>query len=500
MIPQGKDIKVLIIAAIILVPIIFFPASSDLSVFMLGGKILAEGGELYKDFFDLKAPLTYYFFALLDMITGGNIIATRVVDYIITLSFVISANYILFKLNIERAIRWIFVIGFSASYVTLNNSNTMQCETLTFLPIILYFYQVVKPTKSSTILKGIFLGIIVSFKYSLGIIFIADIIYNLVYSRFGWKELRSKLIEISIVVLFVILSFLPTIWQGNTEYLDGLFAYLDKYKSHPPINLGFIKDYIKGLGYLFGDSYSLLFSAAAIFSIATIDNKDSNTQKVFNYILLFFILLFVSFLIERKTNLYQFSRVYPFLVLLTANGIRNLFNIIRSKNKIALVFLLFFALFLSPLPRLINTLKIPIDYIFNNDNYIYNFSYGGGTSNYNSMYKLREYTQNKGKNFIYVNSGSHQYLRLVDSYYKFPLSAFYLGDYENSRIRIEVLHDMRNKDYLIVQNDDNHYENFFNELSSYDNMMRIDEFRNLITKDFELDTLLDGRYYIYNRK
>ncbi|MER3329057.1 MAG: hypothetical protein RIF34_05710, partial [Candidatus Kapaibacterium sp.] len=206
------------------------------------------------------------------------------------------------------------------------------------------------------------------------------------------------------------------------------------------------------------------------------------------------------FLIERKTNLYQFSRVYPFLVLLTAYGIHHLFRSINSKNKIALTFVLFFALFLSPLPRLINTVKIPIDYMFNNDNYIYNFSYGGGTSNYHSMYMLRDYTLGKGKNFIYVNSGSHQYLRLVDNYYKYPLSAFYLGEYEHREITEEVVGDMRKVDYLIVQNDDSHYENFFNLGSSYPNMMRIDKFRNLLISDFELDTLLDGRYYIYTKK
>jgi hypothetical protein len=88
----------------------------------------------------------------------------------------------------------------------------------------------------------------------------------------------------------------------------------------------------------------------------------------------------------------------------------------------------------------------------------------------------------------------------MDSYYKYPLSAFYLGDYDNHKIVDEVANDMEKVDYLIIQNDDNHYANFFNHLSSYDNMLRIDKFRNLLENDFELDTLLDGRYYIYDRK
>lgn len=501
MIPEVKDIRILIVAAIILIPTIFFPASSDLSVFMLGGKIIADGGELFKDFFDLKAPLTYYFFALVDLLTGGNIIATRIVDYIITLSFIFSANYILFKLNFDKAIRWIFIIGFSASYVTLNHSNTMQCETLTYLPMIWYFYYIIKPNRNSTIIKGLLLGIIVSFKYSLGLVFLADIIYSLTQSNLSWKFVRNKIIELTVALLCVFLSFLPTIAQGNTQYLDGLFAYLDKYKAHPPINLGFIKDYLKGLGYLFGDYYSLLFSAAAIYSVVLFPfKKNENADKVFNFILLFFILLFVSFLIERKPNLYQFSRVYPFLIMLSSYGLYSLYKGISVKNKIAFTFVLFFALFLSPLPRVVNTMKIPMDYFRNKENYIFNFSHDDGTGNYNAMAILEEYTKPKGKSFIYVNSGSHQYLRSIESYYKYPLSAFYLGDFDNQGIVEEVAKDMEKVDYLIIQNDDNHYANFFNHLSSYDNMMRIVRFRNLLENDFELDTLLDGRYYIYDRK
>lgn len=501
MIAEAKDIRVLIIAAIILLPTIFFPASSDLSVFMLGGKVIADGGELFKDFFDLKAPLTYYFFALVDLLTGGNIILTRIIDFLLTMSFIISANYILLKLDIKRAIRWIFTIGFAASYVTLNHSNTMQCETLTYLPMIWYFYYVVKPNKNSSILKGLLLGIIISFKYSLGLVFLADVIYNLLQSNFTWKFVSNKIIELTLALLLVFSSFVPTLAQGNTQYLDGLFTYLNKYKAHPPINLGFIKDYLKGLGYLFGDYYSLLFSAAAIYSVVLFPyKKNENSDKVFNFIMLFFLLLFVSFLIERKPNLYQFSRVYPFLVMLSSYGLYYIHKNITFKNKIAFTFVLFFALFLSPLPRLVNTMKIPVDYFLNKDKYIFNFSHDDGTGNYHSMSLLKEYIEPKGNSFIYVNSGSHQFLRWIDSYYKYPLSAFYLGDFDNHNIVDEVANDMEKVDYLIIQNDDNHYANFFNHLSSYDNMLRIDKFRNLLENDFELDTLLDGRYYIYDRK
>ena len=162
--------------------------------------------------------------------------------------------------------------------------------------------------------------------------------------------------------------------------------------------------------------------------------------------------------------------------------------------------LLFFTVFFSPFPRLINSMKIPVDYLVDKEKFIFSFSHNEGTGNYYSMYKLKEYTKSMGDNFIYVNSGSHQFLQMVNKYYKYPLSAFYLGEYESDKVVNEVANDMTKVDYLIIQNDDSHYANFFNSLSSYDNMMRIERFRNLLEKEFVQDTIIDGRYLIFKHK
>ena len=104
------NIWVYVVAITILVPIIFFPASSDLSVFIMGGKIIANGGDLYKDYFELKAPLTYYFFALIDFVTNGNIILIRIVDFILFVAFLISSNFILRKLDFNKTITNLYIL------------------------------------------------------------------------------------------------------------------------------------------------------------------------------------------------------------------------------------------------------------------------------------------------------------------------------------------------------------------------------------------------------
>lgn len=498
--PKGTDIKVLLIAAFILVPVIFFPASSDLSVFMMGGKVIANGGELYKDYFDLKAPLTYYFFALLDLFTGGNIIITRIVDFILSIIFLLSVNFILADFRFPKEFKWIFSIIFSMSYLALNYSNTLQCETITYLPMIWYFYYVIRPNKYSTLIKALLLGIIISFKYSLGIIYIAEFFFISNFEKSKFHFFKDKFIEIFLSVVVLIITFLPTITSGNLFYFNDVVNYIDTYKSYPQLNIEFFKGYIKQLGIIFGDYFSMTFSAAAFIGLIYISNEKSKFRKnILNVILVFFMLLMFSFFVERKPTLYQFSRVYPFLILLSTFGIFYFYKNIEKKNKYILAFVLLFVLLLSPVPRVLNLMKVPISYFNDSKKYLMNFSNNEGTGNFQSLNNLAEYTRINGDNFIYMNTGSHQFLRMTNTINKYPQSAFYLAEYSNERVKNEVISQIQKTDYLIIQNDDNHYISFFNHGSSYDNFIRIDSFKNLLANNFNQDTTIDGRYVIFKR-
>ena len=74
--------KYLVFSAVLLLPTLAFPISSDLSVFMHGGMVIADGGSLFKDFFDIKPPLIYYIFAGINLIFGDNVLAFRGFDFV----------------------------------------------------------------------------------------------------------------------------------------------------------------------------------------------------------------------------------------------------------------------------------------------------------------------------------------------------------------------------------------------------------------------------------
>lgn len=494
------NIWVYVVAITILVPIIFFPASSDLSVFIMGGKIIANGGELYKDYFELKAPLTYYFFALIDFVTNGNIILIRIVDFILFVAFLISSNFILRKLDFNKTITNLYILLVSVSYVTLSYSNTLQCETITFLPSIWYFYFVVNRGKYSIFAKGILLGIIISFKYTLGIIYFAEFFFISAFFGSKSKFIKSKVAEIIIAIGVLICTFLPTISNGNIDYFYSVIDYINHYKSYPPLNAEFFKSFIKVMGSLFGDYYSLTLSSAALVSLFFISKaKEKHNENIYNLLITFFLLLLFSFFIERKPTLYQFARTYVYLALLSSIGIYYSIKNLNFQNKYILSFVIIIALVLSPLPRLFNSLRLPISYFTQGEKYLLNFSNEGGTGNFRTLLNLKEYVDENGDKFIFMSTGSHQFLRMVGAEYKYPQSAFYLAEYDNKEIVEEVAKDIRNMDYIIAQNDDGHLISFFNFLSSYENLKKKEILWNEIQTNFVRDTIIDNRYIVFKK-
>src|SRR5210317_1628673 len=124
----------LIISAVLLLPTIAFPISSDMSVFMHGGSIIADGGILYKDFFDIKPPLIYYIYAFIDLLFGNNVVFFRLFDFVYQLSFSGLSIFLFRKLKIKDIIIKSYLILFPIAYTVLNYRDTFQTETLAFIP------------------------------------------------------------------------------------------------------------------------------------------------------------------------------------------------------------------------------------------------------------------------------------------------------------------------------------------------------------------------------
>lgn len=494
-------LKYSIIAFVILLPTLAFPISSDLSVFMHGGSIIANGGGLFSDFYDIKPPLIYYLFAGINSIFGDNVFAFRIFDLLYQMSFLILTAYLLTKLKIQTKVIKAFLILFPLSYTILNYRDIFQTESLAFIPLILYFYYMIKNEDSykQHIIMGLTLGIALAFKYTLGIIFVGYLIYFFKESKI--RNYTKPIVQLAIAFFIVFLSFLPVIISGNISGFMETNIYLAEYAKYPPIGIELVKTIINFLSYNFGTmtSVSYLF----LFAVAIILLKNKKLVLIKKYLLIFILLLFCSVILERKINLYHVIRIYPYMMILVSFGLIILIERFRFGRNISTFVIVSMFLILSPLLRFVNTYKIAFDRVFNYESYL---SYYTNDKPFNILGKhiaIADYINKKGDDkFLFMNTGGNQAVHYLDfDYrYKFPHSAFHLSPKAPLSYKKAFEEDLHDANIIAIDSSDDIFMIFLSEGSSYDLFFGEEKYKEYIDKYFTLDTILMDRYFIYERK
>ena len=492
--------KYFIIAFIILLPTLAFPISSDLSVFMHGGSIIANGGGLYNDFFDIKPPLIYYLFAGINSIFGDNVVAFRIFDLLYQLTFLIITSYLLTKLEIKSKVIKAFLVLFPLSYTILNYRDIFQTESLAFIPLILYFYYMIKNenTYKQHIIMGVTLGIAIAFKYTLGIVFVGYLIYFFKESKI--RNYTKPIVQLAIAFFIVFLSFLPVILSGNLSGFIDTNVYLAEYAKYPPIGIELAKQMIEILTYNFGTMVSV--SYLFLFLVATLNFKDEKYQTIKKYLLLFCFLLFISVLIERKINMYHIVRLYPYMMILVSIGFIILIERFRfGKNLQTLVIVSMF-LILSPLLRFVNTYKIAYDRVFNYESYVSYYTNDKPFTILGQHIAIADYINKKGdEKFLFMNTGGNQTVHYLnfDYKYKFPHSAFHLSPKAPMSYKKAFEEDLHDANIIAIDSSDDIFMIFLSEGSSYDLFFGEEKYKEYIEQNFNLDTILMDRYFIYER-
>ena len=493
--------KYFIAAAIILLPTLAFPISSDLSVFMHGGSIIANGGGLFNDFYDIKPPLIYYLFAVINSIFGDNVVAFRLFDFLYQMTFLVTSAYLLTKLKISANVIKTFLVLFPLSYTILNYRDIFQTESLAFIPLILYFYYMIKNenTYKQHIIMGLTLGVAIAFKYTLGIVFVGYLVY---FFRDSTNRDYAKLSTQLLIAFFVLfLSFLPVILSGNIAGFIDTNIYLAEYAKYPPIGVGLAKQMLEILSYNFGTMISV--SYLFLFLLASVFLKNEKYKVIKKYLLLFSFLLFISVILERKINMYHLIRFYPYFMIIVSMGFVYAIEKFQFGKNISTLVIVAMFLVLSPVLRLVNTYKIAYDRVFNYDSYL---SYYTNDHPFNILghhIVIADYINSKGdEKFLFMNTGGNQAVHYLDfDYkYKFPHSAFHLSPKAPLSYKLGFEEDLHDANIIAIDSSDDIYMIFLTEGSSYDLFFGEKEYNEYIDKNFTLDTVLMDRYFIYERK
>lgn len=503
-----NDIIYWLIAVVFLLPILFFPLGGDQTLYLMGGKTIAEGGKLYIDFIDLKPPLIYLLMAPVKLIFGFNEFAPRIFDFLWQLITILSFYFVVINRTDNKKLAFISIIVYSLLYSTLNFSQTVQCEGFLALPLVWLIYLQTKIDKSKIhyILIGITLAFIIALKYTFAIVLIALIIDFLLFKNLYKKKnltnfLFSFLSFIFAFSIFSIVLFDPEIWKA---YLDVL-SYLSSYASYQHLNLALIKNSLVSIGNYFGDNYSLTFIGLSVlglfYYIMQVDRfislKEELHFRYFNINLI--IMLFISIIIERKFIPYHFSRMFIPLSLIAGVGfifiyeqLKMNWGIFKKYQKYLIIFIIFISIPFTPLPRWLGLLPGTYYFVTNREKYN-NFYTKDGNNDLlrNQLVEVGNYIKDNSKTsdkltVISVGTSAINYFSGLNNISKFGQSQFYFGKDVPVKWTSYFIQEIKRSNWLVIQNNDIHPLITGNSYSSYEAIKKNIKFYELIKKNFNL--------------
>lgn len=502
--------KYLIVSALILLPIIAFPLSTDLSAFIQGGRIIADGGELFKDFFDVKPPFLYYFFAVLAKVFDSNIILYRLFEFLFTAFTLLVSSILLNRMKVGVNVIRTFIVSYALVYVTLNYTNTFQVETLLFLPSIIYFYYISRGDRDykSAIYSGILLGVMVGLKYTFGIFWIAALLFDFFIAKKKFKEvLAFNIIQITVLVFITLVTFIPTLigdsWKGYVDYN----LYLSNYINQDDLVMtssSVIYNYITNNFIEFiSPFYWSMFIVSFYFVLKEKKDDSKSYSNIFSLCLILSSLLFVTVIMEMKLFIYHFARFFPFFLLAASISIVYLMEQLKLLNKLLLLLVAAWCIFFSPLPRYLNTLKISYNFIFNTEKYSDYFENESKQIYYRTNKTTADYINSKfaDKSVLIVNTSNNAIYNQIDKMpvNSFAQSAFYLSPVSNNGLKTVFKKDLNKAEVIVIQTNDYTPHNFLSDKTSKQLLFENDSYKQYLDSNFAFDTLINNTFEIYKR-
>jgi len=514
-----KDYLYPALCILLLVPVILFPVTTDLSIFIQSGKIIAEGGKPYVDFIDIKPPAIYYIFSLVYFIFGNGETLIRLLDFMLqSLTVVLIFRLILTRTGDKK---WaaMSILFYSAGYTALAHNQTMQIESwIPLLSVILIILASGETVRNRTLfLIGMTAGLITALKFTMIFIVLFLPLADFLNNQKDWREIARRF-------LLTLPGFLLIVFLSATPFLDGeirlgyanVLTYLRVYSELPVINESFFRDTIKDIGKFFGDKYSILSTFSLITGIILLlkqrRRKTSGNSKLTAGAFAVFLILTLSVIVEMKFFEYHFTRLYSVFAIFAGFGAVYIFSILiktlkkRKRQSVIAISIGLFLLMMSPLPRWLAILQ-PTYYYFTDeakyDNY-YSRPWEGSaviraehiaTADY-----IRKYAHSGDKVLVVSVASSIINYHLGDlAFNKYMLSCFFISDVKVRPWIEDAYAQLLQSKWVVLQEDDPSVIANKHPLTSRQYFLNDLRFGKVLNENFALDKVF-GKFYIYKRK
>lgn len=309
----------------------------DEGIYQVIGRVIKNGGVLYRDAWDNKPPLLYLIYGLFDGELFLVKFASLVTGLFTFISFFILSGFV-FANKISRYVSSaVFVLLFSLPIIEGNIANAENFMLLPITVAAIYIFKYLKSSKYiNLIIAGFFLSVALVIKIVSVFDFLAFTLF-IIYQKKGSKNLLELIAENIKPILIFSTSFLSLIvisffyFYVNSALKDFISGVFSENVSYVNVNNNFIFP----LSFIFVKSIILI---ACLFLLL---NKSNNISKAEVFIYFWFVFSLYNALFSQRPYIHYLLVLLPSFALLVGS----IFE--KSEKKVINILLVIGVIFLA---------------------------------------------------------------------------------------------------------------------------------------------------------
>ncbi len=336
---MGLAVLLLAAAALLLAPMLAYLFGRDQGVFACGAEVLARGGVLYRDLWDVKPPGIHYLYWLSFIAFGRSMLAPRLLDLLWTLAtaggLLVLSRRLAAPLWAAVAGAFLFLIRYALGF---DYWHTAQGDGFASLPLTLAALSLLGAERRRSWWLaagcGALVGAAIIIKFTLAVFLALPLIAVLVAREERWPARLLRAAGYAFGCLVVIALVAASFWKAGAlkDMVEILFMWNARYatiRSPYPVAYVIIRQTLR---FLFGGQYLVLKLIGLLGVIGLADLVVRRRAAPYWWLApAWFGAMLVQVWAQGKYYEYHWLPVLPPLGLLAGQGMAAAWRLLRAR-------------------------------------------------------------------------------------------------------------------------------------------------------------------------
>lgn len=366
-------IALIVTAALSAAVLVALPMYHDHAIYWHGGQQLLMGKLADDDL--VKQPGIYLIFATAKLLWGDHEWSYRLLDAFLQLLTAALLGVIALRFEskeLAATTAGVYLLTYTANAFVLGSHPESYLGIPIALITILRMHQL--PQGQRALLEGVVLTIALWLKITFAVIGLGLLILDFARQKHRRAAALYWLIIIATACIVSAIG-MAVLWQRiDWATLPATFEYLRFYAATPPLGFGLLSDAWHRLLQSASENFSIAWVSASIVGWLLLTQRRDSVVEVWGMLTLAIV---ISIVIERKAGVVHIWRLLPVLAFPIATGILSGLQVLRARwmqvdstvRLAVLMPLVLVAVLLSPIPRFIQLLRVPLDAVTNQTRY-----------------------------------------------------------------------------------------------------------------------------------